>query len=161
MAHEHLWGMAVDETTGGLYVTGAGNSDLFKVDPASARLTRIAVGSIPCAIAVNAQTGMVYVVNYGDDSVSVIDGRTEKAVTVIHVGSHPQAIAVDDRVNRIYVANTHGDSVTVIDGRSNAITGSVATGRNPYAITTGADPETVYVANYGEPSFTAVPVTVK
>jgi YVTN family beta-propeller protein len=160
-AHEHLWGMAIDENTGRLYATGVGSSDVFAIDPVSGSAVRIPVGSIPCAVAVNAQTNLVYVANYGDDTVTVIDGKTEKAIAQIPVGSRPQAVAVDARVNRVYVANTHGDSVTVIDGQRNEALGTVAAGRNPYAISAGADPKTVYVANFGEPSFSSVRVDLR
>jgi YVTN family beta-propeller protein len=160
-AHEHLWGMALGQDSGKLYVTDVGTSELFAVDPATGKRTQIAVGSIPCAVSVNARTNMIYVLNYGDDSVTAVDGKTDKAVAMIHVGSRPQALTVDPRVNRIYVANTHADSVTIIDGETNAPLVNVAAGRNPYAIATGADPRTVYVANFGEPSFTAVSVATK
>lgn len=160
-AHEHLWGMALNEVTGKLYVTDAGNADLFAVDTASGKRTRIPVGAIPCAVAVNAQGDQVYVVNYGDDTVTVIDGKTENSIATLEVGSGPQAIAVDSRSNRVYVANTHGNSVTIIDGQNNSVIDSVPAGKNPYAITVGPDSRTVYVANFGEPSFTVVPVGKK
>jgi len=150
-AQEHLWGMALDEASGVLYVTASGSGQLLAVGQ-----QKYSVGAIPCAVAVNSKTGMIYVVNYGDDSVTVIDGGRRVVAGTIKVGHGPQAVAVDSRADRIYVANTHSDSVTIIDGRGNQVIATVPAGRNPYAITTASDPDTVYVANLGEPSFTAV-----
>jgi len=155
-AQEHLWGMAIDEASGVLYVTASGSGQLLAVGQA-----KYSVGAIPCAVAVNSVTGMIYVVNYGDDSVTVFDGGRKAVAGTIKVGHGPQAIAVDSNANRVYVANTHGDSVTVIDGHSNQVIATVPAGRNPYAITAGSDPRTIYVANFGGPSFTAVRVEAK
>jgi len=155
-AQEHLWGMAIDETSGVLYVTASGSGQLL-----AAGKEKYSVGAIPCAVAVNSETGMIYVVNYGDDSVTVIDGKLKAAAGTIKAGHGPQAIAVDSKANRVYVANTHDDSVTVIDGHTNKVIATVPAGRNPYAITAGSDAGTVYVANFGEPCFTSVRVEAK
>ncbi len=152
-AHEHLWGLTIDESSGLLYATESGTAQLVVLDPASGQHSEISVGAIPCAVAVNPKTKIIYVVNYGDNTVTAIDG---KAKTTIPVGSRPQAIAVDSQTNRIYVANTHSNSVTVINGRTNRAIATISAGKNPYAITTGSGE--VYVANFGEPAFTTVQV---
>jgi YVTN family beta-propeller protein len=154
----HLWGMDLDEQAGKLYVNRIGNREVVAIDENSRMLTPIATGKLPCAVAVNASTNTVYVVNYGDDSVTVIHGAKHAAVKTVHVGSHPQAIAVDPLHNRIYVANTHGNSVTVIDGSRNEVVATLLAGVNPYAIALDAANATVVVANMGEPSFTRIDV---
>ncbi len=152
----HLWGMDLDEQAGRLYVNRIGSGDVVAIDENSHMLTPIVTGKFPCAVAVNAKTNTVYVVNYGDDSVTVIDGAKHVAIKTVHVGSHPQAIAVDPQNNRIYVANTHADSVTVIDGLQNEVVATLPAGVNPYAIALDAANATVVVANMGEPSFTRI-----
>ena len=152
----HLWGIALDETAGTLYVTRIGNGDVVAIDENSNTFTPIGAGQLPCAVAVNAKTNTVYVANYGDDSVTVIDGAKRVAVATIPVGSHPQAIAVDSQNNLIYVANMHGNSVTVIDGSSSKVVATLPAGSHPYAIALDADGAALFVANLGEPSFTRI-----
>ncbi|HXM15374.1 MAG TPA: YncE family protein [Candidatus Eremiobacteraceae bacterium] len=134
MGGMHLWGMAVDETAGKLYVTRAGNAELAIVDEASGSVTNIATGSIPCAVAVNPATNLVYVVNHEDNTVTVIDETQGKSLATVEVGEKPQGIALDAKTNRIYVANVHGDSVSVIDGARSSLIETLRTGHNPYAL---------------------------
>jgi YVTN family beta-propeller protein len=134
MGGMHLWGMAVDEAAGKLYVTRAGNAELAIVDEASGSVTNIATGAIPCAVAVNPATNRIYVVNHEDNTVNAIDGISGKALAIVKVGEKPQGIAIDAKANRIYVANVHGDSVSVIDGARNAVIDTLRIGHNPYAL---------------------------
>jgi YVTN family beta-propeller protein len=134
MGGMHLWGMAVDEAAGKLYVTRAGNAELAIVDEASGSVTNIPTGATPCAVAVNPATNRIYVVNHDDDTVTVIDARDGKTLATPPVGKNPQGIAVDTKANRIYVANVHGDSVSVIDGARNTVIKTLHTGHNPYAL---------------------------
>jgi YVTN family beta-propeller protein len=152
----HLWGIALDETAATLYVTRIGNGDVVAIDENSNTFTSIGAGQLPCAVAVNAKTNTVYVANYGDDSVTVIDGAKGVAVTTLPVGSRPMAIAVDSQSNLIYVANMHGNSVTVIDGSSNKVVATLPAGSHPYAMALDAANATLFVANLGEPSFTRI-----
>jgi YVTN family beta-propeller protein len=143
----HLWGAAVDETAGKLYATRAGSAKLAIIDEATGAVADVPTGQIPCAIAVNAANGLVYVVNHGDDSVTVIDPGKRSAVATIKVGPKPQGIAIDARRNRIYVANVHGDSISMIDGTQNRVTGTFRVGKNPFALAASQQSGKVYVAH--------------
>jgi YVTN family beta-propeller protein len=54
-------------------------------------------------------TNIVYVTNKDDNTVSVIDGKTNNVITDIKVGRDPSAVSVNPSTNIVYVANT-GDS---------------------------------------------------
>jgi YVTN family beta-propeller protein len=144
MGGMHLWGMAVDEAAGKLYVTRAGNAQLAIVDEASGGVTNVATGAIPCAVAMNQATNLVYVANHEDNTVTVIDGTQGKAVATVDVGKKPQGIAIDAKANRIYVANVHGDSISVIDGARNVVITTLHTGHNPYALVVNERPARLY-----------------
>jgi YVTN family beta-propeller protein len=153
---EHLWGMAVNEVTGVVYVTRAGNAEVVALDKDLRTKTAISVGAIPCALAVNPKANRIYVANYGDDTVTAIDGGKHKAVATVRVGHGPQAIAVDIKANLIYAANTHADSLTVIDGKRYAPIATLPGGKNPFAIAVEPNTGKPYVANFGQPSLTAM-----
>ena len=68
----HLWGIAEIGKT--LYVTHVQNATIAAIDTETNVPIEIATGAMPCALAVNADTGEVYTANYGDGSVTVIDG---------------------------------------------------------------------------------------
>jgi YVTN family beta-propeller protein len=149
MGGMHLWGVAVDESVGRIYATRAGGAKLAIVDESTGVVSDVATGAIPCAVAVNAANGMVYVANHGDDSVTVIDGAKLAVVATVKVGVQPQGIAVDAKKNRIYVANVHGKSVSVIDGARNVVVGTFDVGKNPYAVAVNQESGKVYVAFEG------------
>ncbi len=133
-------------------MTRSGNSELAIVDEGTNKVTFVPTGKIPSAVALNPATGRLYVVNHGDDTVTVIDAAARKPLATVPVGAQPQAVAIDAKANRIYVANTHGDTITVIDGDTNTATQTLKTGRNPYALAVDPDNNTLYVALYGEPA---------
>jgi YVTN family beta-propeller protein len=147
MGGMHLWGMAIDEAVGKLYVTRAGNAQLAIVDEASGNVANIPTGSTPCAVAVNPATNRIYVVNHEDDTVTVIDASEGKTLATVKVGEKPQAIAIDAKANRIYVANVHGDSISVIDGAQNTAIKTLPAGHNPYALAVNAATARLYAVS--------------
>jgi YVTN family beta-propeller protein len=146
MGGMHLWGMAVDEAAGKLYVTRAGNAELAIVDEATGSVTNIATGATPCAVAMNPATKLIYIVNHEDNTVTVVDELQGKAVATVKVGQKPQGIAVDAKTNRVYVANVHGDSISVIDGTRNAVIETLRTEHNPYALAVNERTARLYAA---------------
>ena len=155
MGGMHLWGVAVDEARGKLYVTRAGNAQLAIVNEATGSVANITTGATPCAVAVNPSTNLIYVVNHEEDTVTVINGTERKVLATVEVGKKPQGIAIDPKVNRIYVTNVHGDDVSVIDGTRNAVIKTLRAGRNPYALVVNDRTAQIYTVLQDE-----VPVSV-
>jgi YVTN family beta-propeller protein len=155
----HLWGLAVDEERGILYATEAQNRALLALQEKSGVETTIPVGTMPCAAAVDPHTGLVYVLNYADSSVSVVQTAARQTLATIRVGSRPEAIAVDPERGLIYVANTHSDTVSVIDEHTRTVIATLPAGRNPYAIGIDSELNAVYAANFGSPAYTRLNMT--
>ena len=145
----HIWGLAFDAASSKLYLARTMTADVMSLDEKTQETAVIPVGQIPCALAFNPATHMLYAVNYGDHTVSVIDTVKAKVVNVIAVGDHPQAVAVDTARNRLYVANVHGDSVTVIDAAKNVILDTLPADEHPYALAVDENTGQVYAAVYG------------
>jgi hypothetical protein len=129
----------------------------------------ISVGYNPFAIAVNANTNTIYVVNYGptatpSTTVTVISGATNSVTaTISGLPTNASAIAVNPTTNRIYVACGAGASAQypgtlwVINGSTLALT-SLGVGYNPSGVAVNPATNRVYVSNagstYGSPSVT-------
>ena len=80
-------------------------------------------------MAVDPAAGTVYVINYSDGTVSVIDAATAAVTATIAVGSHPDAVAADTAARTVYVANyLYGGTVSVINGATRAVTATIAVG---------------------------------
>ena len=154
----HIWGMIFDEASGTLYLGHTGTAEIVSLNEKTLAVHTIPVGHVPCALALNPQSQRLYAVNYGDQTVSVIDLRTQRAIATLPVGEHPQAVAVDPGRNVVYVANVHGNNVTAIDGNNNRVIRTFAAGQNPYAVTVDVQTGQVFTANYGSPALTQVKV---
>src|SRR5437868_509184 len=82
----HAWGMALNETTGTVFVTRSGSSELVMLNEVSGLVTTVPTGAIPCAVAVNPVTNTAYVANHGDDTLTVIDGARHAVIATVKVG---------------------------------------------------------------------------
>ena len=96
----------------------------------------------------------IYVLNGGDNSVSVIDGTTNTVTTTIPVGTNPYGVAVSPS-GTIYVANKDDNSVSVIDGTTNTVTATVPIGAAPYGIAVSPS-GTIYPTNSGDNSVSVI-----
>jgi YVTN family beta-propeller protein len=118
--------------------------------------TDIPVGRYPIGAAVNQLTGLVYIPNGADNTVSVIDESSLTVIATIPAGALPCAVAINSVTNRVYVANVNTNSVTVIDGSTNAVVATVPAGRAPCAIAVLPQLNRVFVGNYYGNSVTVI-----
>jgi YVTN family beta-propeller protein len=112
----------------------------------------IDVGRYPVSVAVDPVTDIVYVANGGSDSISVIDGTTNKVTATIALSTEPEGIGVVPSTDMIYVALPDGQSagtVAVINGHTNAVVGSIPVGEGPWGVGVNTASGTVYVSNQG------------
>ena len=109
---------------------------------ASSLLLTVPVGIAPNGITFDSNSGNVYVANYGDNTVSVINGATD-AVNAMIVGTNPIAVTAGN--GNIYVTNFGANTVSVISGTS--VIATIPVGIYPYGIAAGNG--NVYVGNFG------------
>jgi uncharacterized protein len=116
----------------------------------------VGAGQQPVAVAVNENTGRVYIVNHDSASVTVIDGKTRSAIATVSTGRGPEGIAVNPLTDRVYVANAGDSSVTVIDGATSMVVATVPTGSYCQAVAVNPATNKIYVANNYAHSVTVI-----
>ena len=158
------YGVAVvPEQNGSLkaYVT-CWNDNSVAVIKAGRPVSRIAVGRHPTKMLLNTTRTRLYVANSNDDSVSVVDTKTDKEIERISVrlsegvppGNSPEGLALRD--DDLYVANAHSNSVAVVELSSKAhgeasgeerskVRGFIPTGQYPSAVAVVG--QTIFVGN--------------
>ena len=136
------------------------------------------IGSIPDDdtnfIAINERTNTVYVTNYDDATVGVIDSRTDQLVATIQVGpaaypddcyetdtclvdpAGPDGVAVNTRTNRIYVDNVITGNIVTIDGRTNTIAGTIQTLPGQFWSAVDENTNFVYSTNFAESTLSVI-----
>ncbi len=107
----------------------------------------VAVDSYPIGVAVNPVTKNVYVTNEFSNTVSVIDGITEKVTDTIRAGSFPYGVAVNPFNDRIYVTNRGSNTVNVIDSPTNTKLSDISVGNSPVGIAVNPSSNWIYVTN--------------
>jgi len=109
----------------------------------------VAVGAFPVWAAFDSVTHTLYVVNAGDNTVSVIDAATCNAVVTsgcgqtpptVAVGSGADGVAVDQQTDTVYVTNSGDGTVSVINGGSCNATVTSGCGETPPTVTVGSSP---------------------
>jgi YVTN family beta-propeller protein len=118
------------------------------------------------AFALDQATGTLYVTNWADNTLSMIDKtRCNATVTsgcaqpahVVRVGHGPDGVAIDSATHTVYVANVTSNTVSVFDAATcNATVSSgcgtsrsrlLRTGNAPKWVAADQDTNTVYVSN--------------
>ncbi len=105
-----------------LVPNGIGALDVFDTRTATL-VRRVAVGTIPVAVAVGARAAHVYVANAGSlgatgqfttlGTVNILDEHTYTPLTTVMVGVDPIAIRVDEHTGRVFVLNAGSLGVSV------------------------------------------------
>lgn len=92
----------------------------------------LTVGNAPLGVGFNPLTGLVYVSNSEDGTVSVIRGSQVQGT--IAVGNGPNGIDADTSANLVYVANFSDATVSVINGATNTVVSLPAVGNGPFGV---------------------------
>ncbi len=135
----------------GRNASGEDNGCVVDMQGASAVHVTVAGGPISDLVA-SPDGSRLFVTNYADDSVSIIDTATWRVTETIAGLSEPYAIAMGRRDGgRAYVSTVFPgyDAVAVIDARSGAVTATHALTGSISDLAAGPDGERVYVGRTG------------
>jgi YVTN family beta-propeller protein len=115
---------------GAAWVANVGNGTIWRIDAATNRIKRIAVGSQPTDVAV--AFGSAWVPCLGRNAVWRIDAATGKVQAIIATGDEPLALAAG--AGAIWVANQAAGTISRIDPRINTVVKTIRLGFNPHGI---------------------------
>ena len=104
----------------------------------------------------------IFVANFSDDTVSVIDGTLDREVRVIPVGRSPQSLALRRKNPLVAVANSAESSVSLIDPK--AITAepvTVPVGRGPEAVAFSRDGRWLFATSYYDQTVTVTDLATR
>ena len=176
--------LAIDQATGTLYVANGNDTTVSVVNTASCNAKNTSgcsqtpatmqAGSGPSAIAVDQATRTVYVANFNDNTVSVVNGAACNATRtsgcgqtppVTAVGSAPVAIAIDQAVGTVYVANIDNNTLSMINKATCNAQLTAGCGQLPPVVRVGAEPDgvavdhvtgTIFQSNYADATVSAI-----
>jgi YVTN family beta-propeller protein len=114
----------------------------------SLSLSSVDLGTVPRAVAVDSNSGTIYVVLYLNGTTLALDPHTLETVAKVATPS-PYAVAVDSATDRIYVSQGEGGSISVIDGSSSSVIAAVQGAGTPYALAVDEAQNLVFAADTG------------
>src|SRR5439155_7353007 len=120
----------------------------------------LTVGPWPTAMVLDRRTGHAFVLNSGNNTVSVLDTRRGTLLRTTAVGTFPgafvqtgytRAIAVDERSERVFVGGygRSGGGITTLDAVSGRALSSTALPDGPAQIAVDEVTNRVFVSNAG------------
>ncbi|MFN2975707.1 YVTN family beta-propeller repeat protein [Terriglobus aquaticus] len=151
----HVWALIPGLREGEIFAVSIGSDELLRILPGE-NAEKVKVGSMPDALAIDNDRHRIYVANYADNTVTVLDADTLKTVTTVPVGHTPQALAVDIVRQRAYVANTHDSTVSVLDTKDNRVIWTVPVAGVPYELKLDPESGDVFAATFGSVPFRRV-----
>lgn len=101
-------------------------NSIFAVDGGTLAIKRIpAVVNVPelffsqpQGIIIDEEKNLIYVTNLGNDTITVIDGATQKPIKKIKVGLAPHNIFLDKKTKKLYVISPPDGSIAIVDTRN-------------------------------------------
>ena len=117
----------------GQALSGAGS--LAIVDAETNQVaTRLSLGRMPSALAINPQGDRLYIANRGSNSISIVDLRARRSLGVAGVGEDPDDLAITSDGAALVVANRASGSISIL----NLPTAGLPTLRSTFAGCPGA-----------------------
>jgi DNA-binding beta-propeller fold protein YncE len=142
-----LSAIAVDTGRKLAYCTSVGTNSVEIFDIAAGKFTASAkVGQSPIGVAVQRETGTVYVANSAIHHLSVVDSGTRAERKTILLRSEASAVAVHQGSNTVYT-NGGPNGIVKIDGELGALSGELTLGINPGDLAVDQRTRTVYVTD--------------
>ncbi len=148
-------GLALSGDGSRLYVVCNLSNEVRVIETEKGQTIRtFAVGKNPYTCILSGDNRTLFVSNWGDSSVSVID-LSAGTVERITVGPHPNDMKLDRDGKFLFVANANNNTVSVvqvatrhvIENIRTSITGNAPEGSTPNSLALSADGKTLLVAN--------------
>ncbi len=152
-------GMALDQRRGRAYVAAFGDDAIEVIDLTEGKIIgRIALnfGDEPIDLALTPDGRTLVSVNYGSNTVSIIDAVSEFEVRKINVGERPVSAVVDTLGFKAYVMNSLSNSLSVVDLTQNVISVSIGVEGAPVRGAFNRSGDRLYVISTDSPYLTVI-----
>jgi YVTN family beta-propeller protein len=117
--------------------------------PSKVMIARIGVGAGPDSLAVTPDQSKVYVANWLNDTVSVIDPRSNNVIATISAGKGPRNVTITPNGGQAWVSNQFNRSISVIDTVTNQVIATIFVEEEPGKIVFTVDGAKACIVNYG------------
>jgi YVTN family beta-propeller protein len=110
----------------------------------------------PQGVALDSGKGEIFVTQYYEGDVNIIDAATNSATRTIAVGNEPYAAGYDSARGEIFVANYGSSDVSVINDSTNTVVATIGTGVEPHSAVYDSAMGEVFVSNFGSANISVI-----
>jgi len=104
-----------------LYVTNEAGRKVSVISMTyNSEIDKLDTGASPRGIAITSDEAYIYVANYDDNTLSIINASTGTSETIA-VGSGPIGVAIGPNDDYVYVTNSEDDSLSIISAETNEL----------------------------------------
>lgn len=89
----------------------------------------------PFGLDYNERSGKIYINNYYDGTVTVVDTKNNYQIKLVKVGNDPVLLRINKDFNKIYVLNKDDATVSVINGQTDEVEATLRTETRPFWVT--------------------------
>ncbi|MBS1501601.1 MAG: beta-propeller fold lactonase family protein, partial [Bacteroidetes bacterium] len=116
------------------------------------------VGKDPHIASISPDGSRLYVSNYDDNTISVINTTTNTVINTINVttGANPQGLSISPDGSKLYVANSNGGTISVISTSTNSVIATINNGYNNFETLLSPDGSLLYVTDSNVDNITII-----
>jgi len=145
--------LAFNQKTGRLYAVDYENALLIVIEGEEI-LAKTSVGTDanadPRGVAVDQSKNLILVANYGNNSVSIVDGSTNSVIADIPVGSQPITIAINELNSLAYISCQEDKSIHIIDIEDRSVVNTISLSGEPQGIAVNPNTNHLFVSLHAE-----------
>lgn len=148
-------GLCMDEARQCIYSLKINSGKLAVIPLDGSEGKEVELGGRPYDVQMSPQNGLLYVSDWSERRLTVVDPVSLRAVARIPVGEHPNQVIFHPKDSRLFVACASSNGVWVVDTKKGVVTETIFTslfprspeGSTPDALALSPDGETLFVAN--------------
>ena len=149
-------GIAIDKINKIVFVSNPESNNISKINLEKNTHDFFFAGNSPMSLYYAHSSKLLYVTNWYENKISVINTLNNKLIKTIDVGKSPAGIFVAEHLKRIFVANKDDNTVSVIDTDKFKILKNIHVGKSPYGVFSSLKTEYIFITNVQSDSVTLI-----
>ena len=149
-------GIAIDKINKIVFVSNPESNNISKINLEKNVQDFFFAGNSHMSLYYAHQNKLLYVTNWYENKISVVNTLNNKLIKSIDVGKSPAGIFVAEDLKRIFVANKDDNTVSVVDTDDFKILKNIHVGKAPYGVFSSPKTEYIFITNVQSHSVTLI-----
>ena len=140
-------GITIDKKNKIIFVSNPESNNISKIDLNKNTHEFFFAGNSPMSLNYSYSTKLLYVTNWYENKITVVNTLNNNIIKEINVGKSPAGIFLAEDLKKLFVANKDDNNVSVIDTNELKIIKNVKVGKAPYGVFSSSMTEYIFITN--------------